>query len=236
MDVEAAEPGDRQVQPIVAVEVGEIEVTDAEAANLGLQDELERTVAVALEDLHGLGQRIERLGSNDEQVHGGVTAGIDLALALVERDQGRPSALDLARRLVVHSKRSGGQSQFSVRLRQQVESEAGSFDELHEWVASHLDADLRVERLAERVGQSPRTFHRTYTKELGQTPARMVALLRVDAARRMLEEGNEGVAAIALHCGFGTEEHLRRSFQRELGLPPSAYRARWADERSVPRP
>ena len=158
----------------------------------------------------------------------GVTAGIDLALAIVERDLGRTRALDLARRLVVHSKRSGGQSQFSTRLRQQVESENGLYDELHDWVARNLAADLRVEQLADRVAQSPRTFHRAYTKEIGETPARMVTRLRVEAAHQRLEETQDSVATIATTCGFGTEEHLRRSFQRELGLSPSAYRNRWS--------
>ena len=157
----------------------------------------------------------------------GVTAGIDLALAWVERDLGRPAALDIARRLVVHSKRPGGQSQFSARLQQQVEDEGGDFEALHEWVHAHLDQDLRVERLAERCSMSARSFHRAYTRATGSTPARMVARLRVEAARRRLEESEDGVAAIARACGFGTEEHLRQSFQRALGLSPSAYRARW---------
>ena len=163
----------------------------------------------------------------------GVTAGIDLALAIVEHDLGRAQALDLARRLVVHSKRSGGQSQFSTRLRQQVAGGTGPFDALHDWVATHLEEDLRVERLASLAAMSPRTFHRTYTKTMGQTPARMVASMRIDAARRLLEETDEGIAAIALQCGFGTEDQLRRTFQRTLGLSPSAYRTSWSGQESA---
>ena len=160
----------------------------------------------------------------------GVTAGIDLSLALVERDLGRGAALDLARRLIVHSKRPGGQSQFSARLQQQVEDEDATFEELHDWVAEHLEEDLRVECLAERVGMSPRTFHRTYTREVGVTPARMVARARVEGARRLLEETDQGVASVAHRCGFTSEEHMRRTFQRELAVSPTAYRESWASQ------
>lgn len=158
----------------------------------------------------------------------GVTAGIDLALALVEEDLGREASLDIARRLIVYSKRGGGQSQFSSRLQRQVEAKQGSFEELHEWIAENLDRDLRVERLAERSGMSPRTFYRAYLEETGITPARMVAQARLEAARRQLEETDSGVASIARACGFGTEEHMRRTFQRELSVSPSAYREKWA--------
>lgn len=157
----------------------------------------------------------------------GVTAGIDLSLAIVERDLGRLAALEIARKLIVYSKRPGGQSQFSTRLQQQVEDHDSDFEALHEWVARNLAEDLRVERLAEWIGMSPRNFHRSYTKVMGTTPARMVNRARIDAARRQLEEGDDGVASIARASGFGTEEHMRRSFQRELGLSPSAYRESW---------
>ncbi|MEM7305019.1 MAG: helix-turn-helix domain-containing protein [Planctomycetota bacterium] len=158
----------------------------------------------------------------------GVTAGIDLALALVERDIGRGAALDVARRLVVHSKRSGGQSQFSRRLEAQVNDEGGDFDALHRWVSEHLTEDLRVERLAARCRMSPRTFHRAYVRARGLTPAQAVTKLRVEAARDLLEDSDQGVAAVARRAGFGNEEHMRRAFQRELGVSPSAYRAQWS--------
>ena len=157
----------------------------------------------------------------------GVTAGVDLALAVVEMDLGRNVALQLARNLVVYSKRPGGQSQFSQRLQQQVADPTGTFEQLHEWVANHLTSDLRVDRLAERSGMSVRTFQRTYTSQTGQTPARMVARARVEAARRLLEESADGVKSIALECGFQNEEQMRRTFQRELGIAPSSYRDRW---------
>jgi transcriptional regulator GlxA family with amidase domain len=157
----------------------------------------------------------------------GVTAGIDLALALVEKELGHQASVDLARRFVVYSKRPGGQSQFSNRLRQQVADETGSFEALHDWVEQNLHRDLRVEKLAEHVGMSPRTFYRAYTQSTALTPARMVARMRVETARRTLEETDLGVAAIAERCGFGTEEQMRRSFHRELGVSPSAYRETW---------
>ena len=164
----------------------------------------------------------------------GVTAGIDLALSLVEKEVGRQAAVDLARRLVVYSKRPGGQSQFSNRLRQQAADETGSFEALHHWVEQNLHRDLRVEKLAEFVGMSPRTFYRAYTQSTALTPARMVARMRVEAARRTLEETDLGIAAIADRCGFGTEEQMRRSFQRELGVSPSAYRKTWQRRTVLP--
>lgn len=157
----------------------------------------------------------------------GVTAGIDLALALVEREIGYQVAVDLARRLVVYSKRPGGQSQFSNRLQQQLVDETGSFETLHQWMEQNIHRDLRVARLAEQARMSPRHFHRAYSRVTGVTPARMVARMRVEAARRTLEETDLGIAAIATRCGFGTDEQMRRTFQRELGVSPSAYRETW---------
>lgn len=157
----------------------------------------------------------------------GVTAGIDLALALVERELDRAASLDVARRLVVPAERPGGQAPFSRRAEETAEDEGGRFDELHRWMLEHITEDLRVEHLAERAGMTPRTFHRTYTRATGATPAQAVARLRVEAARKLLEESGLSVAAIARGCGFSGEEHMRRSFQRQIGLAPSAYRARW---------
>lgn len=158
----------------------------------------------------------------------GVTSGIDLALAIVEDDLGRGVALELARNLVVYSKRRGGQSQFSQRLQSQIADTEDTFEKLHEWLARNLTADLRVERLAERSGMSPRTFHRVYTQRTGYTPARVVARARVEAARQLLEDSEVGVKAIAQRCGFGAEEKMRRTFQRELGVSPTDYRAAWS--------
>lgn len=161
----------------------------------------------------------------------GVTAGIDLSLALIEEDLGRKAALQVARELVVFLKRSGGQSQFSAPLNAQTKSAeragANRFDGLLGWVAEHLDQDLRVERLADWAGMSPRNFARLFQAELNQTPAKFVESLRLEAARRALEDGAGGTKQIAATCGFGDEERMRRAFQRHLGLSPSQYRERF---------
>jgi len=158
----------------------------------------------------------------------GVTAGIDLALAMVERDHGRELALELARSLLVYVKRPGGQSQFSEALKQQKRSATGRFDALHFWMKDNLAVDLKVEALAERSGMSPRNFARLYTDETGMTPARAVEQFRVDAARAMLENPNVSIKTIAGQTGFGNDERMRRSFARLLGVTPLAYRERFA--------
>jgi transcriptional regulator GlxA family with amidase domain len=157
----------------------------------------------------------------------GVTAGIDLALALVEEDLGRALALETARQLVVFLKRPGGQSQYSALLAAQTEDD-GRFAALHDWMAQNLAADLRVDALSARAGMSPRNFARVYAERTGTTPAKAVERLRLEAARRALEEGAASVAAIARACGFGDEERLRRSFLRQLGVPPLQYRQRFS--------
>jgi len=157
----------------------------------------------------------------------GVTAGIDLALALVEDDLGHELAMRVARGLVVFLKRPGGQSQFSAPLSAQT-ADDHALDALHGWMAAHLDADLRVERLAARAGMSPRTFARVYAAKLGTTPAKTVERLRVEAARRAIEEGGAPIKQIAHRCGFGDEERMRRAFVRRLGVSPSDYRTRFA--------
>lgn len=160
----------------------------------------------------------------------GVTAGIDLALAMVEADHGRELALKTARELLVYVKRPGGQSQYSEELKAQTRNASGRFDALHFWVRSHLGADLRVPALAERCGMSPRHFARLYTDEIGRTPARMIEQYRVEAAREELENGAGSVKEIAARCGFGDPERMRRSFVRLLGVSPQAYRERFAAE------
>jgi len=157
----------------------------------------------------------------------GVTAGIDLALALVEEDLGRALALRVARQLVVFLKRPGGQSQFSALLESQA-SDDGSFERLHQWMAGHLADDLRVETLAARVGMSPRNFARVYAQRLGTTPAKAVERLRLEAARRALEESAVPIERVARDCGFGDEERMRRAFLRQLGVPPRQYRQRFS--------
>src|SRR5215510_9310627 len=157
----------------------------------------------------------------------GVTAGIDLALALIEQDCGRAVALHVARVLVVYLRRMGGQSQYSALLASQVESTSETFAGLERWISENLTADLRVECLAERAGMSPRNFARRYTAERKRTPARAVESIRVDAAKRALEETTDRIDEIARRCGF-SEEQLRGAFSRHVGIPPRIYRARFA--------
>jgi len=154
----------------------------------------------------------------------GVTAGIDLALALVEEDLGHAVALAVAQSLVVFLKRPGGQAQFSRLLAAQSADRQGDFEALHAWIGDNLTADLRIEALAERVAMSPRSFARAYAARCGTTPARAVEALRLEAARRMLTETGTPVARIASRCGFGDEERMRRAFLRQLGVSPSNYR------------
>jgi transcriptional regulator GlxA family with amidase domain len=156
----------------------------------------------------------------------GVTAGMDLALALVEEDLGRDVALETARGLVLFLRRPGGQSQFSAQLAVQA-ADREPIRELCAWIVEHPEADLAVETLARRVAMSPRHFARVFTHEVGVTPGRYVEKVRIEAARRRLEESTNGVDAIADACGFGTAETMRRAFLRTLRVPPSAYRGRF---------
>ncbi len=161
----------------------------------------------------------------------GVTTGIDLSLALVQEDLGRKAAMQVARLLVVFLNRPGGQSQFSAPLEAQMTAADGDapnhFAPLHGWIAEHLCGDLRVERLAERAGMSPRTFARVYAEKMGLTPARMVEKIRIEAVRRNLEETDMPIKQIAAACGFGNEERLRRAFARQMGTTPADYRRRF---------
>ncbi len=155
----------------------------------------------------------------------GVTAGIDLCLALVEEDLGRAVALEVARHLVVFLKRPGGQSQFSAAL--SLQKGDTRFADLHAWIAENLSLDLNIPTLAAQACMSERSFVRHYRAETGQTPARAVELIRVDAARRQLADSTASVKRIAVQCGFGCEETLRRSFLRALDVTPQAYRERF---------
>jgi len=159
----------------------------------------------------------------------GVTAGIDLALALVEADCGHDVAMEVARELVVYLKRPGGQSQFSALLHAQTDATA-AFDELNLWITAHLHrSDLTVECLAERAHMSPRNFARQYKQKTGRTPAKAVEVFRLEAARRLLEDASiRNVDQIAAQCGFGDEERMRVTFQRHLGIAPRDYRKRFA--------
>jgi transcriptional regulator GlxA family with amidase domain len=163
----------------------------------------------------------------------GVTAGMDLALALVEEDHGREVALAVARQLVLFLRRPGGQSQFSAQLAVQA-ADREPLRELQAWIADHPGGDLSVPALARRVAMSPRNFARVFARQVGVTPARFVETVRVEAARRRLEDSTDGVDAIAAACGFGGAESMRRAFLRALRVAPRAYRSRFqtADPRA----
>jgi len=150
----------------------------------------------------------------------GITAGIDLALALIGEDLGEDMARRTAQQLVVYRRRPGGQSQFSPLL--QMERTGGRFGELWDHVRTHLRDPLSVAELARLSCMSPRNFSRVFTDEVGVAPAKAIERLRVDTARADLESGNASIQQVATACGFGNPERMRRSFLRVLGAPPSA--------------
>ena len=158
----------------------------------------------------------------------GVTAGIDMTLALVEEDFGRELALLVARRLVVFLKRPGGQSQFSQPLASQIAD--GPLARLLHWIVENPDADLRTEKLAELANMSLRTLHRAFAETTGTTPADWVEQTRLQIARRLLEQTDEQVQRVAVRSGFVTYERMRRTFLRRIGVTPAAYRARFQPE------
>ena len=158
---------------------------------------------------------------------GGVTAGIDLALALVEEDLGPRVALEVARELVVFLKRPGGQEQFSEPLRFQVHS-ADRFADLIAWIAAHLERDLSVPQLAERARLSPRHFSRRFHETFGCTPAQFVDNLRLTAARERLTAAGRTVDSVAASVGFTSADVFRRRFRKRFGVAPKNYRERFA--------
>jgi len=157
----------------------------------------------------------------------GVTAGIDLAIAMVQEDYGREIALQTARDNVVFMKRPGGQNQFSAMLEAQTKDDGGRFDELHHWLSNNLNKSLSVIEMAEVMKMSPRNFSRSYSKIMGVTPAKSVEHYRVEKARHLLETGNRSLSQISTECGFGNEETLRRVFVRHLGVTAGEYRGRF---------
>ena len=144
----------------------------------------------------------------------------------MEEDVGRRIALSVAKREVFFLKRPGGQAQFSVQLSAQI-AEREPLRDLQAWIADHLDADLSVDALARRVAMSPRNFCRVFMREVGMTPGRFVERVRVEAARRLLEDSARGVPQIAAACGFGSAETMRIAFRRALGVSPKVYRSRF---------
>lgn len=156
----------------------------------------------------------------------GVTAGMDMALAMVEADWGRKLALEVARQLVMYIKRTGGASQLSAALDAQSRALHGRFRELAAWVLAHPEEDMSITTLAQESGMSTRHFARCFREEMGMTPAKFVEGVRFDAACQALGDGHEPVESIAARCGFGSAETLRRVFIRRTGLSPAAYRRR----------
>ena len=156
----------------------------------------------------------------------GVTAGMDLALALAEEDHGREVALQTARTLVVYARRPGGQSQFSVQLAHQS-AERQPLRELQAWIAEHPDADLSVSSLAARMHLSERQLGRVFRRELGASPAGYVEQVRLERARTLLETDGDSLDRVASRSGFAGAEVMRRAFQRRLGTSPSEYRERF---------
>jgi transcriptional regulator GlxA family with amidase domain len=161
----------------------------------------------------------------------GVTAGIDMSLALIEEDNGHQVAIQTARQLVMFIKRTGGQSQFSAPLTTQTRDD-GKFGGLHAWIAAHIDEDLSVSRLAEQASMSLRTFVRAYAAAVGRTPAKTVESFRMEAACRALETTTWPLKTICATVGYAEEQNLRRVFLRNFGISPLQYRAQFS-ERSI---
>ncbi|WP_143309029.1 GlxA family transcriptional regulator [Chitinophaga vietnamensis] len=154
---------------------------------------------------------------------GGVTSGIDLALAMVEEDLGRELALRVARKMVVHLKRPGNQSQFGALL-PDYELNSHLLRKLRPWIMDHIDEDLRVEQMADYMNMSARNFARVFLKDTGLTPAKFIEKLRLELARNYLENSDLNIEQIAVKCGLGGLVSMRRVFLRHLEVSPSTYR------------
>lgn len=183
-------------------------------------DELARTAP---------GARIERdaiyVQSGNLYTSAGVTSGMDMALAMVEADWGKATALAVAQELVMFLKRPGGQSQFSRYISAQRRDDV--FGQLELWMLEHLEGDLSVENLAQHVEMSPRHFTRLFVQRIGTTPAAYVRRLRVEQARSRIEGGVMRMKQVARECGFAAEQNLRRAFLQVLGVTPADYRSRF---------
>ena len=170
------------------------------------------------QDLHGNGHVFTSAG---------VTAGIDLALALVEADLGRVTALAVARRLVMFLRRPGGQAQFSALLTPEP-SRVPRLAALLEWIPAHLSDDLSLEALAAQAHMTPRTLSRVFVQELGMGPGRYVERIRLEAARNLLQDAQASISTVARLTGFGHPENLRRTFHKHLSVSPQEYAERFA--------
>ena len=165
----------------------------------------------------------------------GVTAGIDLALALLQEDLGRERAMSVARFLVVFVRRAGGQSQFSAQLAAQA-AERIPIRDVQAWVIEHPHEDLSLPTLARRAAMSVRHFSRVFHKEIGVPPATFVERVRVEVARRILETTPQAIDTVAMQSGFRSSEVLRRAFARQVGVNPREYRARFGDFEPLSQP
>lgn len=183
-----------------------------------------------------LAQRFGRVQVEHDQIYirdgklytsAGVTAGMDLALCMVEEDLGRDLALAVARELVMFIKRPGGQAQFSAHLAAQA-AQRSPIRQVQQWVLDNLEQDLSVDQLAAQAGMSVRNFSRAFKSDTGETPADFVEAARLDAARRMLEETASPLKRVAARSGFHDQNGLRRAFVRRLGVTPGDYRSRFA--------
>lgn len=168
-------------------------------------------------------------GSNHLFTSAGVTAGIDLALALVEADLGRSMALAVARRLVMFLRRPGGQAQFSALLAPEP-SRTPRLAELLDWIPANLGSDLSLDALASEAKMAPRTLSRVFARELGTGPARYVERIRLEAARALLQDAQASIATVARLTGFGHPENLRRVFHKHLSISPQEYAERFGQE------
>jgi len=200
-----------------------------------------RKVTTHWHHAHNVARRFPDLKVNDNAIFikdgqfytsGGATAGIDLALSLIEEDYGQQVSLAVARELVVYLKRSGGQEQYSEPLQFQAES-VSRFSELATWIHSHLNNDLTVETLAGRACLCPRHFSRRFKDEVGTSPADFVEKLRLDEARHRLSSGDNSVENVGLSVGFKSADAFRRAFERRLGISPSDYRRRFSSAAKV---
>ena len=201
-----------------------------------------RKVATHWNHAHHVARRFPDLQVNGNAIYikdgkfytsGGATAGIDLALSLIEEDYGQQVSLTVARQLVVYLKRSGGQEQSSEPLRFQAES-ISRFSELTTWIQTHLNDDLSVEALAGRACLCPRHFSRRFTAEVATSPADFVERLRLDEARRRLCNSDNSIENVGLSVGFKSSDAFRRAFERRLGVSPSDYRARFGSVAKTP--
>lgn len=156
----------------------------------------------------------------------GMTAGMDLALALVEEDYGGEVALAVARSMVIYLRRPGGQAQFSAMLKRQA-PESSPVHRVQHWIAEHLEEPISVDRLSEVAGMSPRNFSRVFVRDTGTTPWKFVEEIRLEEARRMLQATTETVDRVAELCGFGSTDTLQRQFQDFYGASPSDFRNRF---------